>query len=446
MQVTLRKLSATVVQFEVHVAAEIVDAELDRAYADLSQRAKVRGYRPGRAPRQVLARAFGPSVSAQVAKKLQEETYPKAVSQQPVQIISQPVFEPSPLKAGAPFAFRAKVEVVPDVPTVDFLGLTVEGSSTEVPDALVESTLERLREQVATTTECDDEHCLAEGDIAVLDIEMRAAGRPIPGAAREGFEVVMGSTTLPAPLQADLLGKKKGETARHSELYPQDFPDRKRRGKSFEVDATVRAIKVKSLPALDDEFAKDLEGYEATSLAELREAVKAKLAEAVAQRAEQTTYERLVARLCEQNPIEVPASLVRQQYEQTRGELAKGGNGRLSADMERALRIDSEMKVRAGILMAKISQQQGIKVSEEDIEKALHELVEETGQNIAKLRAEYRGRQRDFLVGMILEDKVLTFLKERADIRPPGEAPAADGAGAAPEAPAVPTTDEAAAG
>jgi trigger factor len=182
----------------------------------------------------------------------------------------------------------------------------------------------------------------------------------------------------------------------------------------------LRDLKTRVLPALDDEFAKDLGEFD--NLEALKKSIAEDLEKRAQEAADNAVAQRLVAELVKANPIEVPPSLVQQQLQVTEQEIlrqsrAQGRGHQLSQELRRSLIQDSEIKVRAGLLMAEIAKAKGIQIGQADIEEGLKGLAEQTGKNLAKVRAEYATQQkREMLVGMILENKVLDIIEEAAQI------------------------------
>jgi trigger factor len=192
------------------------------------------------------------------------------------------------------------------------------------------------------------------------------------------------------------------------------------RGKTAVFAIALRDLKTRVLPALDDEFAKDLGEFD--NLEALKKSIAEDLEKRAQEAADNAVAQRLVAELVKANPIEVPPSLVQQQLQVTEQEIlrqsrAQGRGHQLSQELRRSLIQDSEIKVRAGLLMAEIAKAKGIQIGQADIEEGLKGLAEQTGKNLAKVRAEYATQQkREMLVGMILENKVLDIIEEAAQI------------------------------
>jgi trigger factor len=193
------------------------------------------------------------------------------------------------------------------------------------------------------------------------------------------------------------------------------------RGKETTFHVELTELKRRVLPDIDDELAKDCE-YE--SLSAMRKAVSERVEGELKRQSEETLARALVARLCENNPVPVPPSLVEQQARISERELrmvAQMSGQRIdAAEMAPRIRADAEMKVRAGLLMAEIAKTQGVQVTSEDLESGYQELAAQSGKNVAKVKAEYREKgKRDMLIGMILEDKVLDLMEKSAKINEP---------------------------
>lgn len=419
MQVNVQKLSPVLVELQIDVPAALVKSEVEKAYQALQKRAKIRGFRPGKAPRDVLTHVFGEQVALDVSRRLMEDTLQKALTEKNVQPLSQPAVEPQKLVPNADFHFRARVEVRPEIAEVAYDGLEVRRPSAEVNEEMVSAELDRLRREHATLTEPSPPRPAQKGDVLVVAFTLDLGGKPVKDASAEDVQVELGAGQFLPELDEALVGASAGDKKDVKVTFSEQHARKDFRGKSGTFHVTVKEIKERVLPAADDEFAKDL-SFESLSL--LKEDIKSKLEKAMKQKAEDAVAEQLVVRLCEKNPIPVPPSLVEQQCRMMEQEIvaqARRSGSPLPPHEELHARVhaDSEVKVRAGLLMAEIAKNQQIKVTDEDIEKGLGELAEMTGKQVAKLRVEYRDqKKREMLVGMILEDKILDILEAKAKI------------------------------
>jgi len=421
MQVSAQRISPVLLELDVEIAADRVQSELDKAYTQLAKRAKIRGFRPGRAPRKVLSQMFGSSVRADVAKRLVDETYPNAVSKQSVQTVSQPTFEPAKLLENKPFSYKARVEVVPEIKDLKFEGLVAKRPKIDVDEETLKAKLEELRRQNSTLEPVKKARGIKQGDVATIDLMVLVDGTEIAEAAAKNFQAEFGNNSILTELEAGLLGSKPGETVDVQIKMPDTHPNPKLKGQDATFRVKINELKMRQLPALDDEFAKDLGDYD--TLAELEKELREEIEKELKNDAENKVAEQLVAELVKANPIDVPPSLVQRQAQiserELLGQARQAGQAMrtLPAELKAQVLQDSEMKVRAGLLMAEIAKQNSIKIGDPEIEEGLKELADQSGKNIAKLRVEYRdAAKREMLVGMILENKVLDIIESKAKI------------------------------
>lgn len=415
MRTQLEKLSPVLVQLQVEVPAETVSAQVEHAYDDLRRRARVPGFRRGKAPKQVLVKLYAPAVHADVARKLVDESLKNALKVENVQPLTQPDVEPGELKPNTAFSFKARFEVRPDIAEVRWEGLEAKRAAVEVSDELVTKELEQLRQQHATLQPLEN-RAAEKGHVASLALQVIVEDKPLS----EEVEVEVGGGQLLASLDQALVGMKVGEEKQVEANLPNGHPNPKLRGKPAKFTMRVKELKERVLPAVDDELAKDCGQY--ANLEALKQSLREQIQKRGEQKSEEEVARQLVAELCKANPIPVPPSLVEQQAKLEERELMQLGQmtGRPmqpNEQIRQRLREDAEMKVRAGLLMAEIAKAKGLQVTPEDIEKGYGELAEQTGKNPAKIKAEYADRgKREQLIGMILEDKILDLIEASAKI------------------------------
>ncbi len=418
MQITVEKLSPVVVEFSVEVPADRVKTEVDKAYTQLQRTAHVRGYRPGKAPRQVLAHLYAPRIHADVAQRLVDETLDRALVERSVQPLSKPAIAPAELTPENPFSYKARFEVRPEVAEVKWEGLPVKRAKVKVDPAAVDAELERLRREHSTLSTPEPERATKKGDVVLVTFTLEVDGKQhASGEQSLSFELGTGETMkeIEDALDGAAAGTKKDVTIQ----FPPTHPSADLKGKPGTFHIELKEIKERVLPALDDEFAKDCGEYE--NLAGLKAKLEADQEKALKQKQSEAVAEQLVAELCSANPIPVPPSLVSQQAALTEREIAqaarRAGQRLDSAELRARINADAEQKVRAGLLMAEIAKIKEIKVDNDDIEKGYVELAEQSGKNVAKIKAEYRdAKKREMLIAMILEDKILDLLEGAAKI------------------------------
>jgi trigger factor len=420
MQISANQLSPVLLELNVQVEADRVRAELDKAYQQLARGATVRGFRKGKAPRKVLRHMFGARVAADVAQRLVDETYAKAVGEQHVQAVSQPAIESQAITENEPFSYKARVEILPKIDNVVFEGFKVKRPSTTVTEEQIQEQLEAVQRANSTLEPAAESHVAAAGDVVTLDFTVSVDGRPIKDASAENLDLELGQSSVLPEIEAALIGKRPPFQQDVEVAVPQGSSHPELRGKKAIFAIVLRDLKTRVLPPIDDEFAKDLGEFD--DLAALKKSISDDLSKRLEESADNVVAQVLVAELVKANPIVVPPTLVQQQYRVTEQEVlrqarAQGRGQQLSAETRKSIEQDSEIKVRAGLLMAEIAKAKGIQVGQPDIEEGLKGLAEQSGKNLAKLKAEYATQQkREMLVGMILENKVLDIIEAAAQI------------------------------
>jgi trigger factor len=423
MQVQVARISPVVLEVAVEVPADVVNAQIEKAYGTLQRKARVRGFRPGKAPRQVLARLYGPQVASDVVNALVNDTLPKALSAKQVQPVNQPQVEAGKFEQGAAFSYKARFEVQPEIADVVYEGLELERFPEVATAEAVDEQLELLRRQHAQLAPPDPVRPAQKGDVLTIDFTLSVEGAVIPDAGAEGIQVELGANQLLPEIDAGLYGASIEDHRDVEAKLPDGHPRKDIAGKVGLFHVTVKDAKERILPALDDEFAKDVGNFQ--TLVELRADIHTKLEKMLKDRADSALAEQIVEKLNDKNPLDVPPSLVEQQCRMMEMEIVqnarRAGRRVEKEDFQKVhdrVHADAEKKVRAGLLMAAIARKLDIKISDDDVQKGLQELAADSGKNIAKVRAEYQDPQRrQILIGMILEDKVLDIIESKAQIR-----------------------------
>lgn len=421
MQVNVQKISPVLVEFSVEVGADRVRDEVEKAFRAVAKTARIKGFRPGKAPRQVLDHVFGARVAADVAQRLVDETYQQAVKEHNVQPVAQPAVETQKLVRGKPFNYKVRVEVLPEIESVRYEGLEAKRPAVQVTDEEIARELEDLRRANSTLESPKEARPAQAGDVVTIDFEVAVDGEVVAGAGAKDFQAELGSGQLIEAIDQALVGKQVGERAEATVEMPAAHPHPELRGKSCVFQIEIKDLKERVLPELDDELAKDMGEFE--TLDQLEEDIKKQLEARKKEESDNVLAERLVAELVQANPIDVPPTLVERQRRVTEQEIlgrarAQGGQvSSLGDELQQKVLEDSELKVRAGLLMAAIAKQEDVQIGNEQIEEGLAELSKQSGKNIAKLRAEYaEPRRREMLIGMILENKVLDIIEAKAKI------------------------------
>lgn len=418
MQVNVEKLSPVLLEVQIAIPAEQVRSEVDKAYSVLQRTARVRGYRPGKAPKHVLAHLFAGRVYADVAQRLVDETLDRALSEQQVKPLSKPSIMPNELSPESGFSYKARFEVAPEIAEVKWQGFEVKRPNTTPSDDMIDAEITRLRKEHSTMEVPNPARPARTGDTVTINFTLELDGKEREPKDQE-IETELGSGQIFREIEDALIGLSAGESKDAAVAFPERHQNPEFRGKEGIFHLTLKDVRERVFPEIDNEFAKDC-GQE--SLEALRASLRDNIEKDLKQKAINAVAEQLVIELCKANPIDVPLVLVEQQSQITERELLatarkQGQRVEPNAEFRAHVRADSEMKVRAGLLMAAIAKSQDVKVTEADLEKAYEELAEQTGKNVAKVKAEYRDpKKREMLIGMVVEDRILDIIEGAAKV------------------------------
>jgi len=418
MQVTVERKSPVEVQVQVSVPKERVASALARAYKTLSAQAQIKGFRKGKVPLPLLKQYFGDRIEAEVSGQLVEETLPRAIEEQKLEPVTQPKVEPKRLEENIDWAYTATMEVRPQLDEVKLEGIELKRQVFKVDDEDVTHQLEHLREEHAELRTPEPARPAKNGDSVTLDYDVS-----IEGAAREDLKarnrtVEVGKGRLLKELDEGIVGMGVGEAKDISVKFADDHGREDLRGKNAAFKITVSEVREKVLPALDDEFAKDVES---DTLDALKAKIRGDLEKQGKEMSEQQLREDAVTALVEKNPIAVPPSLVQNALPTVAREVMQSfrmeGKNVGSEELFETAKKEAEERVRAGLLLAEIARKNQLGVTDADMTKRLEEMSKETGKALARLRAEHRDQKKaEALASAILEEKVLVLLLSKVSV------------------------------
>jgi trigger factor len=441
MQSEIHEISPVLVEVTVEVPWDRILKDLNDTYKEIGKTARVRGFRPGKVPKKVLKQVYGRQAAAQVTETLVEQGLMHAVQEHELHIVSKPEMEEPPaLEQGKPLTFKAKVEVRPKIGKVTIDGLEVWQAPVDVPDEDVDREVEQLRNQHGEIQVPDPMRAAKDGDLITIDYAVTVDGEAKEDLSAEGRQVEIDDEHLLPALKEGLVGMKPGDEKVVEMAFEDDHPNADLQGKTAKFAITAKELHEKLLPELDDEFAKDCGDYE--TLLELRLKIREGLEGSAKQRGDAELKDQLIEGLIQANDIPVPPSMVQQQQQMMMYEMAQfmqmaGQQGAPGADFFSGIEERAQRRVQAGILLGSLARQEGIEVTEDDVDAKFQEIADQTGKHIAKVRADYQEAQREQLESQLLEEKVMALLTERAKIiegeRPEPETPIEDTDEPAPE-------------
>ena len=385
-------------EITVEVPADVVSTQADAVLLRYQKQARVPGFRKGKVPASIVRQRFADEIKGEIVEALVPRYFREETQKQNLQPVSQPRVTDLQLKQGEPLTFKASFEILPDFKIAAYDDIHVEKLPTEVTEEEVERALDNLRQRQATYSPVEEERRLADGDFAVVGFN----GMPKDGDADakpvEVDEVMVeigGEDTIPE-FSENLRGAKAGEQRNFEVRYGDDFSDKRLAGKTMAYQVDVKGIKARSVPELNDDFAKEL-GAEFTTLDELRNRLRENMKAEKLHEAEHRGKDQIVEELVKRNDFPVPEVMLDQQIDLRleRGLRALAAQGMKTEDMKRmdfgrlraGQREAALREVKASLILEQVAEQEKVEVSDEELDRELLALANQSKQTIEQVRA-----------------------------------------------------------
>jgi len=413
-------------EIELEIPAENVQKTTEKVARDIARVARIPGFRPGKAPVTLVRRRFAEDIQGEVMQSLVPEYLEKALGEKNLVPITRPEVDQVHFKDGEPLRFRAIFEVLPEFELGEYKNIQVQVDDVEAGDAQVDKIVEEMRERAATFVPVEG-RAAQDGDYAMVKLSGTPVGEGEPVEADNIMCHLGGEETLEA-FTENLRGASPGDVKQFEVKYPDDYPDAKLKGKTYNYSVELQGIKEKKLPDLNDEFAKDAAGEqtEIATLEALRNKVRENLESAKKQRLESQAREKILAALVEQHDFPVPEALVEGQMdvrlERMVRTLSQQGLDPRSVNMDwvalRKRQHDPAVNdVKAEILLDKIATAEKIEAGDEDVEKEIAHLAEHSGESAIAMRARLTKQGAlDRMKSKLRSDKVFDLLYSNARI------------------------------
>ncbi|MFS8569559.1 MAG: trigger factor [Thermaerobacter sp.] len=398
MKTTLDKVENNTAYLTVEVPAAMVEEALERAFRRLSRNILIPGFRRGRAPRALVERRIGrQALLDEALDDLLPEAYAQAVRETGIEPIDRPTVTDIHYEEGQPLSFKAQVEVKPEVTLGDYRSIRVERPQVQVDEADVNNLLERLREAQAQLVPVDDEAEAAEGHVAVIDFKGTVDGQPFPGGEGQDYMVEIGAGRLVEGFEQQLIGMRVGQERDIDVTFPEDHPEAGLAGKAARFHVTLKELKRKELPALDDEFARSVGEFQ--TLEELRADVEKNLRRRAEEDAQEQVRQEVIRQVVEQAQVDLPAVLVERRLDQLvedfrRRVEAQGmkwedylrRQGETVDDLRREFRPRAEREVKADLVLDAVARRENITAGDDDLNAEAVRLAEAYGQPVEEMR------------------------------------------------------------
>ncbi|MEK7763036.1 MAG: trigger factor [Nitrospirota bacterium] len=419
---------------KIEVPADEVTQRLARAYVELNRQVNIPGFRPGKVPLALLEKRYAKTVEEDVIRSLVPDFYEKAVRQAgivPVHVEIPPL-DRVKIKKNEPFTFTATVEIKPKIALRDYKApspMSLKPDNRTITDEQLDRGLEVLREQQARLEATPAGHAIADGDYIVLDLQGALDGAPLEGAKKEGQLHKVGShaSVLGLEIDSHVGGKKEGDALEISQPYPDSHPDPRVAGKTVVFTLTIKSVKEKKLPALDDEFAKDCGPY--NSLQEIKDKLRGGMEQALKREIEDTHKDTIMKRLVETHHFDLPETLVERELEaiirQHMQQQQKGGGQESPAtedltSLRQEHRDEAARRVKLSLVLEEIAEKEGLTVTQDDFNAEIMRLASDLKMPAAELVKMIKAGGQESIEELrtrTLVDKALDFVYRNAVIQ-----------------------------
>jgi len=438
MKVQVEKKPESISTLKIELPAEEVSKEWDTIANSFAKFAKIPGYRPGKAPRAVVDKRFRKEIQEEVTKKLVSKSYHEAIEQKKLRVASLTNLEEVQFGEDKSMRFQATVVTSPEFKLPDYKGIKVQIPDTKVTEQEIDATLERLRDQTADFVDVPDRAAQME-DFAVIDFEGTIDSKPVSEVAPNASKNLQGGRKFWLRLAADnflpkfceqVVGQKKDETRTVTVDFPADFLVKELAGKQASYSVTLREIKQKVLPEVNEEFAAKL--LPGKSLADLRHQIEHDLEHEKEHQVEHAKEEQIIKHLHEKTKFDLPPPLLRNETKRALTELvqrnrARGIPDEMLKEKEKEL-IETAAQVayhrlKTNFILERIAEQEKIEVTREDVDHRIRHEAQHYNISAEKMRKELE--EHDGLNAMaeqILLGKTLDFLKANVSVQPISEA------------------------
>lgn len=427
MKVSVEELSSVQRKVTVEIEAEKVTGVVNDLFKRLARTTKIKGFRPGKAPRAILERYYGGQVAAEAAEGLVSESYPKAMEQEKLEPVARPDFDFEPPAAGKDFVYTVTLDVRPEFELTpeDYKGMELKEPDHQVGDEELDQRIEELRNRQAVLAPLDEERPAATGDVVVVNYESFAGGEPVEGGAADNVEVELGAGNVQQEIEISLVKTKPGDIVEAEVDYGEDAGNPAVAGKHVTFKLFVKDIKKKVLPDLDDDFARSV-SPEFESLEDLRAKIKDEYEKAYEQQRDAALRNQIMDQVAGLGEFDVPASLVKEEA----AEMVEGFKRRLTQsgmDVDQAALDDeklledfmpqAEKKVRAGIVLGKIADLENVDITDADVEAEIQKTADQLNQPAGVIKDMYiKNNMMPSLRAHVLEENTLQAIKAGANI------------------------------
>ncbi|MFN8791703.1 MAG: trigger factor [Bdellovibrionales bacterium] len=412
-------------RLHVEIPAAVVENTFQKHFTNIQKNVELKGFRKGKAPIATIRSVYGDRVKMDVVQDLIQNHYAQALMAHKLEPIGNPEFEFQDPMEGFDFKFSAAFDVRPEITLKKYEGLEVERAKTQFDESRVDAVLENLRAQRATMVDVLESRPAQQGDVAMIDFEGFVDGKPLEGGQGTDHALELGAKQFIEGVEDGVVGLTVGAQKTLNLKFPSPYHSQELAGKPVEFKVTLKSLKKKSLPELNDEFIKSIGGDQ--DLATLRETIRKDIQESDQKKADETFKNTLLKKLVAENAFDVPPRLMEEQKQALIEDFQKRmqGQGMTEEDYKQYIQkwdhdfaATAKEMIQTSFLIDAIARKHNLAATQEDVTKKFEEYAAQTGIELKRIEEFYgQPEQLSRLTYSLTEEKVIDFLTKSAKIK-----------------------------
>ena len=425
MSYTVEKLENSMAKLTITVSAEDFEAAMVKSYNKNKNAISIQGFRKGKAPRKMVEKLYGPEIFYEDAASFaMPDAYEEAAKDSGLEIVSRPEVDIVDIGKGKEFVFSAIVAIKPEVTLGEYKGVEVAKREVKIVAADVNAELDKIREQNSRMIKVDNRG-IKEDDTAVIDFEGFVDGEPFRGGKGEDYSLVIGSHSFIDDFEDQLIGKKVGDEVEVNVTFPEEYHEASLKGKPALFKVTIKEIKMKELPKLDDEFASEVSEFE--TLKEYKASIKKSLTEKRKEEVKREKEEEAVEKVVENISVDIPAAMLDEQVEQMVQEFA----GRISGQglsfeqymqmtgmtpdtLMGQMRPEAEKQIKTRLTLEAIVKAEELKATDKEIDQEIEKMAAMYQMEMDKVKEMFGDTEREQVAMDVAVQKAVDLVLKNA--------------------------------